>query len=320
MVAGFFGIFSRFHRLQLLPISQEKESARGRSSSSGQLAGGLRRRPPARLWVWRAWPLGGRLLARLPLLVSCVARSGVCCLGGFVARRVPPRCGRFSVVRLARAVRGAGCATACPWVSGCGALWVGAGFGASCAAASCPGGLRGLCRPGRFPAGPVLVLGARSSRPAVGAACPPSWPSASGIASLPPVRACGLWPLVVGGLPVRPWVPGCLSWLLPRSTSRGFCPSWAAAPVALWTRWTEQPPAHLTTPLYRKLAIPARLCHNYIANKMIARNPRHLRQVNRGFRHVRKCYKKNICAKKCTGYSTERESPLPSPKGGSAKR
>ena len=95
MVAGFFGIFSRFHRLQLLPISQEKESARGRSSSSGQLAGGLRRRPPARLWVWRAWPLGGRLLARLPLLVSCVARSGVCCLGGFAACRVPPRCGRF---------------------------------------------------------------------------------------------------------------------------------------------------------------------------------------------------------------------------------
>ena len=199
-----------------------------------------------------------------------------------------------SVVRLARAVRGAGCATACPWVSGCGALWVGAGFGASCAAASCPGGLRGLCRPGRFPAGPVLVLGARSSRPAVGAACPPSWPSASGIASLPPVRACGLWPLVVGGLPVRPWVPGCLSWLLPRSTSRGFCPSWAAAPVALWTRWTEQPPAHLTTPLYRKLAIPARLCYNYIANKMIARNPRHLRQVNRGFRHVQSHEEPNI--------------------------
>lgn len=218
-----FRISQRIYKLQLLPIYQEKESARGRSSSSGQLAGGLRRRPPARLWVWRAWPLGGRLLARLPLLarLRCPLRG---LLSGWVCGAPRPSSLRaFSVVRLARAVRGAGCATACPWVSGCGALWVGAGFGASCAAASCPGGLRGLCRPGRFPAGPVLVLGARSSRPAVGAACPPSWPSASGIASLPPVRACGLWPLVVGGLPVRPWVPGCLSWLLPRSTSRGFC-------------------------------------------------------------------------------------------------
>lgn len=238
-----------------------------------------------------AWGSAPRPLA-LARQLRCPLRG---LLSGWVCGAPRPSSLRaFSVVRLARAVRGAGCATACPWVSGCGALWVGAGFGASCAAASCPGGLRGLCRPGRFPAGPVLVLGARSSRPAVGAACPPSWPSASGIASLPPVRACGLWPLVVGGLPVRPWVPGCLSWLLPRSTSRGFCPSWAAAPVALWTRWTEQPPAHLTTPLYRKLAIPARLCYNYIANKMIARNPRHLRQVNRGFRHVQSHEKPNI--------------------------
>lgn len=34
----------------------------------GSLAGGLRRRPPSGLWWWRAWPLGGRLLARLALL------------------------------------------------------------------------------------------------------------------------------------------------------------------------------------------------------------------------------------------------------------
>lgn len=30
-----------------------------------------------------------------PCSLGCVARSGVCCLGGFVARRVPPRCGLF---------------------------------------------------------------------------------------------------------------------------------------------------------------------------------------------------------------------------------
>lgn len=71
---------------------------------------------------------------------------------------------------------------------------------------------------------------------------------------LSPVLAVCLWGSVVapcprlravaarcGGLPVRPWVPGCLFWLLPRSISRG-CPSWVAAPVALWTRWTGRRP------------------------------------------------------------------------------
>ena len=293
MVAGFFGIFSRFHRLQLLPISQEKESARGRSSSSGQLAGGLRRRPPARLWVWRAWPLGGRLLARLPLLVSCVARSGVCCLGGFVARRVPPRCGRFGCPPRACCPRG--------WVRD--RLPLGQRLRRSLGGC----GFWGVLRRRQLPRRAARSLPSWAFSRRAGAGLGRSVVAPGGRRGLSPVLAVCLWDSVVapcprlravaarcGGLPVRPWVPGCLSWLLPRSTSRGFCPSWAAAPVALWTRWTEQPPAHLTTPLYRKLAIPARLCYNYIANKMIARNPRHLRQVNRGFRHVQSHEKPNI--------------------------
>ena len=203
-----FRISQRIYKLQLLPIYQEKESARGRSSSSGQLGGRAASAAPFGPVVVAG--LAARGSAPRPL---ALARSVALPAPGFAVwvglwRAASLLAAGVSVVRLARAVRGAGCATACPWVSGCGALWVGAGFGASCAAASCPGGLRGLCRPGRFPAGPVLVLGARSSRPAVGAACPPSWPSASGIASLPPVRACGLWPLGGGpaSAPVGAWV------------------------------------------------------------------------------------------------------------------
>lgn len=127
----------------------------------GSLSGGLRRRPPSRLWVWRAWPLGGRLLARLALLARL---------------RCPLRGLRFG------------------WLSG----------------APRPSSLRPWrsSAPRVLAAAWVLAFGAGSSRPAVGAACPPFWLGASGIASAPPGRACGLWPLGGGpaSAPVGAWV------------------------------------------------------------------------------------------------------------------